>query len=78
MPRIHFGKAEAAYCHHGLASHVPTWCSCTLQLYILSNISPRYYLQVQLTYLNEFYGECSRTAHPIVNSGYQALLSDFC
>ena len=28
MPHIHFGKAEMAYCHCGLASYVSTWCSC--------------------------------------------------
>ena len=48
VPRIHFGKAEMAYCHRGLASYVSTWCSCTLQSYILPNISPGYYLQFRL------------------------------
>jgi len=28
-------------------------------------------------YLNELYGECSRTVHTCANSGYLALLSDF-
>ena len=71
VPHIHFGKAEVAFCHCRLAS-----CSCTLQSYILANISPCY-LQVQVTYLDELYGECSRTACACVNSGYQVLLSDF-
>ena len=67
IPCIHFGKAEAAYRHRGLASYVCTWCSCVLQLYI----SPCYYLQVQVMYLNELYGKCSGTAHSCPNSGYQ-------
>ena len=37
-----------------------------------------YYLQVQVMYLDELYGKCSGTAHSCTNSGYQALLSDFC
>ena len=55
VPRIHFGKAEVA---SRLASYVPTWCSCTLQSYILPNI-PWYYLQVQVMYHDELYRECS-------------------
>ena len=80
MPHIHFGKAEVAYRNHGLASYVSTWCSCTLQSYILLNIFefPCYYLQVQLKYLDELHGECSGTARRCVNSGKQALLSYLC
>jgi len=48
VPHIHFGKAEMAYRHHGLASYVSTCCSCTLQSYILPNISPCYYLKFRL------------------------------
>ena len=55
---------------------VSTWCSCTLQLYILLNISPCY-LQVQPTYL-ELCRECSRTARTCTNNGYHVLLSNFC
>ena len=77
MPCIHFGKAEVAYHHRGLASYVFTWCSCTLQSYILPNISPCYYLQVQVTYINELYRECSGTARTCANNGYQVLLSGF-
>jgi len=57
---------------------VSAWCSCTLQLYVLLNISPCYYLQVHVMCLDELYRKCSRTAHARANSGYQALLSDFC
>lgn len=32
---------------------------------------------VQVTYLDELYGECSWTAHTCTNSRYQVLLSDF-
>jgi len=28
VPRLHFGKSEAAYRHRGLASYVSTRCSC--------------------------------------------------
>ena len=60
VPRICFGKAEAAYHHHGLGSYRSTWYSCTLQLYILPNISLFYYLQVHLTYLDmESKANCS-------------------
>jgi len=65
----HFGKAEAAYRHHrqatflhGVAAH----CKC-----IPHQIFLRYYLQVQLMYLNELYTECSETARTCANSGYQ-------
>jgi len=68
-------KAEVACCHRGLASYGSTRCSYTLPSYILPNISVCCYLWVQLTYLNELYGECNRTC---VNSGYQVLLSNFC
>jgi len=74
----HFGKAEVADCHCGLASYVSTFCSYTLQLYILPIISLCYYLQVQLTYLNELCKEYSGTACACANSGYQVLLCDFC
>ena len=77
VPRIHFGKSEAAYCHNRHASYGSAWCSCTLQSHILPNISPCYYLQDQLTYLDELYGECNGTACVCTNSGYQALLSNF-
>jgi len=63
VPHIHFGKEEMAYCHCGLAGYISAWCSCTLQLYILPNISLCY---LQVTYLNELY---SATAHTCVNSG---------
>ena len=78
VPHIHFGKAGAAYRHHGLASYVSTSCSCTLQSYIFLNISPCYYLEVWFTYLNELYKEYSGTVCACANSGYQVLLSDFC
>jgi len=57
VPRIHFGKAEVAYRHCGLASYISTWCSCILQSYILLNISLCYYLHIQLAYLNGLYVE---------------------
>ena len=75
VPRIHFGKAEEAYRYPELASYGSAWCSYSLESYILPNISPCYYLQIQLTYLNELYGEW--TARACVNSGYQVLLSYF-
>ena len=74
VPYIHFGKAESAYRHHRHASYGSAWCSCTLQSYILPNISPCYYRQVQLTYLDELYGECSGTARACANSGYRSLI----
>ena len=36
-----------------------------------------HYLHVQLTYLNELYGECNGTARACTKSGHQVLLSDF-
>ena len=42
--------------------HRSARCSCTLQWHISRNIS-LYYLLVQLTCLNELYGECNRTVH---------------
>ena len=74
---IHFGKIEVAYRHHGPASYGSAWCSCTLESHILPNISPCYYQGVQLTHVDELYGECNRTARACTHSGYQALLSDF-
>ena len=81
MPCIHFGKAEVAYRHRRLASYASTWYSCTLQSYIhiiVPSISPCCYLQVQVTYLNELYRECSGTACACMNNGYQVFLYDFC
>ena len=77
VPRIHFGKAEAAYRHPELASYCSTWCSYPLESYILPNVSPCYYLRVQLTYLDELYEECSGTARACANSGYRVLLPYF-
>ena len=79
MPRIHFGKPKAAYRYHWLAHCISTQCSCTLQSYnnIWQNISPCY-LWIQLTYVNELYTECNGTARECTDSGYKALLSDFC
>jgi len=34
VPHIHFGKAETAYHHHGLASCSSARCSYTLESYI--------------------------------------------
>ena len=48
----HFGKANVADHHCGLASYISTFCSYTLQSYILPIIS-LCYMQVQLTYLDE-------------------------
>ena len=71
------GKAEAACHHHRLASYISTWCSCTLQSYILQNISLCYYLPVQLMYHNELYRECSGTSCACANSGNRSS-STFC
>ena len=67
VPRIHYEKAEAAYCSHRLGHrHSTAWCSCTLQSYTL----------VQFTYHDEVYGECKVTACTCTNSGYQTILSN--
>jgi len=68
LPSHPLGKVEGAYHHHGLASYRCAWCSCTLELYILQNISPCYYLQVQFTYVEELYTKRNRTAHACANS----------
>jgi len=39
LPSHPLGKVEGAYHHHGLASYSCAWSSCTLELYILQNIS---------------------------------------
>ena len=44
VPAIHFGKAAAAYCHHTLEAADLHGVAAMLQLYILQNISPCYYL----------------------------------
>ena len=70
MLRVHFGKAEAAYCHSQTSK---PWPCMILESYIYFTE----YLSVlfQLTYLDELYGECNWTARKCVNSGYQALFT---
>ena len=66
VPHIHFGKAEVAITItdlqamflHGVAAH------CNRIFYQNSYLC--YYLWVQLTYLNEWYRECSGTARTCV------------
>ena len=55
MPHIHFGEAEAAYCHP------QTWKPWLCMI------------NVQLMY--QLYGECSKTVHTCMNSGYEVLFS---
>ena len=66
---VHFGKGEAVVYRHPQASK--PWPCMMLELYTYS--TEHLSVIFQLTYLDELYGECNRTA--CANSGYQAFFS---
>ena len=63
--------------HLGRSGLPPSTDFETMALYDAGVVYFTEYLSVlfQLTYLDELYGECSRTACACANSGYQALFS---
>ena len=54
VPCIHFGKAEAAYRHHILASYSSARCSYMLESHILLNISLCYLLSMSSAYVSQW------------------------